>query len=265
MKKLSTFLIVFCFSLSSNAQTFLKTFKDYPSSRIPQEFTTKGNFYFYSDNNNTKTKLPIYNERYELVRVIDVPGRKIIWGKKTEKKDKSSGVWYIDSEDIDERSFLYYSHFNYIRHENGIRSFFTQTLFSNDDKFEFFVPIDIETTNTIQEYDSDKDGEIDTRRTTISHKFSGVNVISEDGDVLATFRADGFFFTDKREIRIETKGDNIYIIFTTDDENNPYALYKINRSGSNDPSLSRKEGDLTGDGKVDVADHVKLSEIIMNQ
>jgi hypothetical protein len=139
-------------------------------------------------------------------------------------------------------------------------------LFSNDEKFEFYVPTGIETYTDIEESDSNNDGVIDTRKTNNSYKFSGINVVSEDGDVIATFRAEGFKFIPEGHFNISVAGDIIYFIFSTDDVNNPHALYKIEKpvytSGDSPSSIL---GDLNNDGKVNVADHVKLSDIIMDQ
>lgn len=44
-------------------------------------------------------------------------------------------------------------------------------------------------------------------------------------------------------------------------------MFKIDKEWSNasNPIYTFKEGDVNKDGKVNVADHVKLSEFIMNQ
>ena len=62
-----------------------------------------------------------------------------------------------------------------------------------------------------------------------------------------------------------TKVDNtFYFLFSTSDESNPYALYKIEKTESNtsNPTISRKEGDVNDDGEVDATDITKLIEIL---
>jgi hypothetical protein len=66
----------------------------------------------------------------------------------------------------------------------------TQTLFNNDDKWEFIRPIYKEVIYEDYYYDSeqdrDGDGEIDYKRTRYSDKIVGYQIVSEDGNVLAS-------------------------------------------------------------------------------
>ena len=263
MRKLFIFLLALSYQCV-NAQTYVRSFKDYPYAIIPQEFTIDNHSYYYSNDNQNDLNKPlnIYNEKYEIVRTIDLAtlSPKINTLFKREKKNKE-GKWIVESEESNERPFLL--SYQYSTGSTGILTFFSQTLFSDDEKFEFYVPTNIQENKTIREYKAyDKDDEIDKRETTVSYLFSGVNVVSEDGTVLATFRAEGFYFKDSY-ITIRKTGNLFYFIFSTNDENNPYALYKVEKY--NNHALVRKEGDLNNDNKVDVADHVELSKIIMNQ
>lgn len=256
-----------------NAQTFVKSISlnKIPNCQIPQDLTINGHAYFYQDSKpDFNNPFTIYNEICEPARVIDLSSLspKIEYYNKTETKDKNSGEWIVKSEKIYGNPFiLYYTYNNFLG--QSFRTFFSQTLFSDDDKFEFYVPTGIQKNRTIKESDNNGDGIIDTRETSDSYLFSGINVVSEDGNVLATFTTEGFLFIENSSstIKINRIGNIYYFIIPTNDDNNPYAVYKLEKtdSNTNNPSLSRKEGDLNNDGNVDVADHVELSKIIMNQ
>lgn len=234
---------------------------------IPKDLCLLNHKYFFPRDffDSYQDRIKIYNEKFELVKEIDT-NINLIFPKynryyKKEVKDPISGEWVIESESNTEKSaYLIYGFSNY-NGQNYVDCPFSQTLFSDDEKFEFYIPIDFETIETVNEINSY------TRETYTSIKYKGVNVISETGEVLATFRANGFYFTSTYPgIQFNRVDNIIYAVFSTNDKNNPYALYKVDRgwSSMSNPSFSGKQGDVNKDGKVNVADHVKLSEIIMD-
>ena len=257
MKKVFLFLLVFMPSLASS-QTFIKMNNFNYMAQIPKDLCLFNHKYFFDSNEIIAIK--IYDEKYDLVKEFNnlsfLPKYNYIY--KTERKDYESGNWILESEVSEERP-LYWTYFyeNY----NG-QSFYgcpvSQTLFSDDEKFEFYVPIDFDIQYPISESGSD-------RYYFTKIQCSGINVISEDGVVLATFIAEGFKFTGQIEFR--RVDDIIYAIFSTNDTDNPYAIYKVDKewSSASNPAKAYKVGDVNNDGKVNVADHVRLSDIIMNQ
>ena len=63
----------------------------------------------------------------------------------------------------------------------------TQTLFNNDEKWEFLRPIYTESVYNSRESDRDDDGEIDYKEITYRDKIKAYEIVSEDGNVLSSF------------------------------------------------------------------------------
>lgn len=63
----------------------------------------------------------------------------------------------------------------------------TQTLFNNDEKWEFLRPIYTESVYNTRESDRDDDGEIDYKEITYRDKIKAYEIVSEDGNVLSSF------------------------------------------------------------------------------
>lgn len=63
----------------------------------------------------------------------------------------------------------------------------TQTLFNNDEKWEFLRPIYTESVYNTRESDRDNDGEIDYKEITYRDKVKAYEIVSEDGNVLSSF------------------------------------------------------------------------------
>lgn len=265
MKKEIVSIFLMLLPMLASAQTFIRTLNNYSFAEIPKDLCLLNHKYFFPRDffDSYQDRIKIYNEKFELVKEIDT-NINLIFPKynryyKKEVKDPISGEWVIETESNTAQSaYLCYEFTNY-NGQNYWGCPFSQTLFSDDETFEFYIPTDFETINTAYEINEN------ARETYTFLKYKGVNVISETGEVLATFRANGFYFTSSPNFnRVD---DIIYAIFSTSDENNPYALYKVDKSWSSmsNPSFSGKQGDVNKDGEVNVADHVKLSEIIMNQ
>ncbi len=63
----------------------------------------------------------------------------------------------------------------------------TQTLFNNDEKWEFLRPIYTEVVYNTRESDRDDDGEIDYKEITYRDKVKAYEIVSEGGNVLSSF------------------------------------------------------------------------------
>lgn len=262
MKKLFLSLLLMSLPILASSQTFIKTISKPNFYQIPKDLCLLGHIYFFDSKEETAIK--IYDEKFDLVKDFNSLSflSKYNYVRKTERKDDESGDWIIEYDESAEKYLiLNYQYDNYYG-QSFSQCRFSQTLFSDDEKFEFYVPIDVEIQYQIEETDTN-------REYYTSIQFSGINVISEDGVVLATFKAEGFKFTDNwfgaiKFIRVDNL---LYAIISTTDKENPYALYKLDRewSSASNPIQVYKEGDVNKDGDVNVADHVKLSDIIMNQ
>ncbi len=234
---------------------------------IPKDLCLLGHKYFFDYQEENAIK--IYDENYDLVKEISNPSifTKYNYIYKTEKKDFVSGEWIIENSGSREK-YLYWTYLydNYYGQSYG-DCLFSQTLFSDDEKFEFYVPIDVDIVYPVEETDENGDGIVDKREYSTSIQSSGINVISEDGVVLATFRAEGFKFvcTGYNDLKFTRIDNTIYAFIKTTDAKNSYAMYKLDKEWSSASNLIQvyKEGDLNKDGKVNVADVVKLLDIIL--
>lgn len=269
MKKLFLSLLLMFLPILASSQTYIKMINNNNLYQIPKDLCLLNHKYFFDSKEDISRK--IYDEKYDLVKEFNslsfLPKYNFI--RKTEKRDFASGDWIIEDDASAEKYlFLNYQYENYYG-QSYVQCPFSQTLFSDDEKFEFYVPFDVNIEYPIVEYDENGDGIIDKREYFTSIECSGINVISEDGVVLATFRAEGFKFVDDWVGAIKfIRVDNIlYAIILTTDKDNPYAMYKLDKewSSASNPIQVYKDGDVNKDGKVNVADHVKLSDIIMNK
>ena len=169
---------------------------------VPTEYAYDGkpSLYTFDNEDETATVFTIYNKAFAVDRTIKVTPPKNYkrveeesreWNEETQsytgewiKKDLSedydlggiSAVWSM-------RSFL-------VGQLNDVDNhvYATQTLFNNDEKWEFLRPIYTETINdwSSREEDRDRDGEIDYKRTWYENKLTSYEVVSEDGSVLST-------------------------------------------------------------------------------
>ncbi len=116
--------------------------------------------------------------------------------------------------------------------EQGLPLLVTQTLFNTDAKYEYLRRKYVETHSIEDEADTDGDGIIDTRYVRDEFKCVGIEVVSEDGNVLTSFDVgsvnsqDLFLWGGKRYINIEVSSDS------SDDYSSYYAFYEINPTGN---------------------------------
>ncbi|MBR1712715.1 MAG: hypothetical protein IJ722_04870 [Alloprevotella sp.] len=102
----------------------------------------------------------------------------------------------------------------------------SQTLFNEDEKFEYIEPI-YESKESIQEeYDRDGDGEIDTRTIYRGVRHIGFRIMSEDGSVLQTINTT----IHRGGLDIFKINGKIYMVLEDDDET---VFFKIDRQSTN--------------------------------
>lgn len=97
-----------------------------------------------------------------------------------------------------------------------VRSYLSQTLFNDDDKLEYVLPLYKPLGNPeTREYDNDYDGETDQIATTYKYEVVGMSIYSETGDLIQTINFDGAY--ESREYNsslnaIRINGRNYFII-----------------------------------------------------
>lgn len=186
MKKffLSTIMALACVGANAQVETTPVSFGTESVYGIPNAYLYDRDEYMVSveyDNNNDRfpVKISVYDGNLKLVKEI----------KTTE------GALYFEYKEICE----------------GKREgcYLTQTLFNNDEKFEYMVGI------------PDDDN---------TYRYKGIKIMSEDGKVLQTLNLSlGYEF-----MILRINGNSYLCADETDGENNYKSLYKINKSS--DPS-----------------------------
>ncbi len=111
----------------------------------------------------------------------------------------------------------------------------TQTLFNNDEKWEFLRPIYTESVYNTRESDRDDDGEIDYKEITYRDKIKAYEIVSEDGNVLSSFLVpEG----DSYDPRIVKWDGEVYFGISVEKEISHYnyeeytAIYSIDKNAS---------------------------------
>ena len=164
-------------------------------------------------------KFIVYDDNLSLVRTFSYP---------IERYPKE--LTYID---YDEGKY-----FNDTKNNSVVEKFkITQTLFNDDEKFEYIAADYLDPNNT------------DTW---------GTYVFNEDGEVVEKLELDG-------ELKLIMKiNGNFYLVTSS-----PYRFYKINKTSKSENNSSTNSqsfsGDVNGDGVVDAADVVKVTNIIMGE
>ena len=205
---------------------------------IPKDLTKDNHIYFYSQQNSAEDgyKFHIYNEDLETVRDLNVNTPSYTYTQKIEEKDPITGEWKTVSEETNNAPANMTTAIKYINYdsETSHNNYFsiTQSLFNDEGKFEFYIPVRDPSSVEVYESDSDGDGVIDRRTTTIGTEIKYINVISEDGDVIATVKpSDGY--TIGNLYYIAKMGGKFFLIcWTRNETEGGYGFYRIEKGSS---------------------------------
>lgn len=135
--------------------------------------------------------------------------------------------------------------------------YFSQNIFSNDNKYLFVIP-DYEQTETTYEHDTNGDGEIDVIETIYIGKATGFKIVDENGTTVSTITPPAGW--DYEYITIFLTEDGHFMIVTgmNEDYDKITVVYKINNESSSvemvnsieshmsvNPTLSRRDQPVT--------------------
>ena len=256
MKKNLFFVgLALCLSPMVNAQV-IDMSSDEGFCMIPSGFTTDSKAkicIFPSEYDSEKTdeelKVRIYDESFNVVSAfklkldtyISYEVKQREWNK---IEGKYNGDWSVDEEESTmggARGIYFYDLIStaYNAQDNdGV--YLTQTLFNTDTKYEYAYPREI-LVEEREEKDRDGDGEIDYVRINRSTKYEGVDILSEDGNVVASYTfsekaketdafrgISGFIFKEKK-----------YLAFYMEDYDNYEFWYEIYPIGENGSQVTR--------------------------
>lgn len=235
MKKFYLFVITMMISVAMNAQITHETTitESGGISVIPNVFTYNNNTYIAVAKDNGIT---IYNEDIELFRQIDL--NLPVLQNSYEKQEKQSTGWVTTSEENYRKinyiqSVGYYDN-RFDEQDEGLIA--TQTLFNDDEKFEF-VTASYKLVDEVYYLDEEGfsvENETDHRIIYHSWQVDGVKVISEDGVTLFSipmeFKTDDYI--DLNILQIKNK---VYLMtedYNGSDDITYYNFYKLDKQSS---------------------------------
>ena len=217
MKKLLLLAILAIFTANlAQSQTLTETIKyDHGLSLknyVPDKFAfnNKGSFYITDKDeyyNSDILKVTFYDcdiqEKTSFNWELNLCQYNIIRERQQDADGKYTGEWvekrinYYDYE----YSTEYYDVSTMCRYDTELP--FTQTLFNNDEKYEYITPVFGEFEKDDREEDRDYDGEIDYISTSYYGKVIGFDVKNQDGKVVSSIRpsiTEGYKLSQDRSI-----------------------------------------------------------------
>ena len=177
---------------------------------IPKEFTKEGKglmaFGNYEENHVSAyyTSFNVYNDNLEIVKTLQInPEAYKRYSIITEREGVYNEEWheiqyigpwnerteYEDDEyaEVEGLNIINISAGDLITNESISRLFITQTLFNDDENYEYIMPIK-ESRITEYERDRDGDGEIDYKEKSYGYVHVGFTIKSSNGRTLQTIR-----------------------------------------------------------------------------
>ena len=219
----------------------------YKMSLIPPTVTADAQprVQFYGEDYQTgDVCMMIYKENFELEKKVEYKKGPVSHIYKYEFK--SDGEWLVQYADT---SYLMPVSIYIYDIEKGdcldnVSMHCTQTLFNQDDKYEYVVP-KYRLEETVDEQGRDGDGEADYREYEARAVVTGFDVVSEDGGTVMSLEFDGTVMDHMNEyenyeiIEICFWGGKKYIVIDGDDE---YVIYELNSETSKVSKIVSESG-----------------------
>lgn len=216
------------FSLNGKTQMFTREESDDRSSQT---------FVFFNDDFSQQGKLTIENVSYNYTSKSEE--REWVYDETTGKSSKT-GEWRANDNSYTNYAGLITLYLNdFDQSCDDFRSIcLTQTLFNTDERYEYLLPV-ITTSSSSGEWDTDGDGQIDTKSTSTSAKMTGFKIMSETGAILQTVTFDdGFYsYSHKSEFDLLKVNGKLYLLFggyvdEGEDRPSAYLIYAIETNSS---------------------------------
>lgn len=299
MKQAFITILLALLSMLASAQTFELEYEIY---LIPSIMTKTGDSYFYSYNKKDR-KFTIYDSEFKILKSHIINAAATSYSERVVKHIRKMDPdtkqflsdWTLVEDQIREYSdYLYPTSFRYCNEENitSGKFYLSQTLFDDDNEFEFIlphheiIPIDVKSTDYYNEHSSGNSTIIDQQSSDEFWKDYGATGYSSVWDDVAGKNIiqlekeeyyGGIFFSDQCDIVSMDGAIKGTLPCYSIDSMTPDVIFlykgyfyirkdnKMIRLNSTNKEPSKIRGDLNADGKVNVADHVELSKIILNQ
>ena len=258
MKKiLFTGLMLAACCMGANAQNvqedgaiITEDFVSTTSLPIPPEYTKEGESLLavlYGYDSDYPEKLRIYNDNLEQIYEFTPEQAAITNYRITREREPEvheagyvtyTGDWIEEKE---EDPTYYSMEILVINDHNGTwdgnSSIVTQTLFNDDEAYEYVIPIIAYTRNSRAENDRDGDGEIDYIQEVYRHANVGFNIKSSNGQTLQSIKLEsGHEYDDIELIKFNKKTYLCLLAYPSEGDGDRYSIYypiKPNSTGIN--------------------------------
>ena len=256
MKKQLLLIVMTLLPMVAMAQTFVGVSKSIPRQMIPKDLCLGDHVYLYTSVEPYR-EYHFFTEDFESYRDVTLNVPLKTYTTQSEYIDETTVEWVVGGTHTYNYDFyLYYQDYDagqYTKANEPIRA--TQTLFTNDDKFEFLIPVLDSSSVEI------RDEGTNYRSIIYGGKVTALNFISENGDVLATLTPPtGYEIDSYTGYMIKMMGNFYVAIYVKKGSESGYAMYKIQSPRQNAPL----KADVNSDGKVTISDAVTVVNIIQN-
>ena len=203
MKKLLLLAVLAIFTANlAQSEILTETNKLYHSigfdNFVPDKFAfnNKGSIYIenYDEDSRIET-ITFYNSDIQETSHFDIKRDKLIRysihrERQQDAEGKYTGEWVETRNNDDYDGYEHISYYDVSSNsDESFSLYFSQTLFNNDEKYEYIVPVYGEfEKNYSNEYDRDYDGEIDETYEYYDAKRIGFDVVNQDGNLLCSVR-----------------------------------------------------------------------------
>lgn len=209
----------------------------FTSDSAPKIHDAVDKYSFEEGDNNT---INVYNDELESIATITYNP---VQYKRSQSEELINGTdWVVYNEYYDYVSWIT---LRFLDLRNGtvlgdvLDTLLTQTLFNSDEKFEYILP-KYRFVEEVEEYDNTGDNKADERRIYNRIYTSGIEVVSQDGNVVYSFDF-GKEYEEEIDIKVVLWGDKTYLCVGNGKYCETVDMYLLNRESSNVSLVKTKE------------------------
>lgn len=209
----------------------------FTSDSAPKIHDAVDKYSFEEGDNNT---INVYNDELESIATITYNP---VQYKRSQSEELINGTdWVVYNEYYD---YVAWITLRFLDLRNGAvlgdvsDTLLTQTLFNSDEKFEYILP-KYRFVEEVEEYDETGDNKADVRYIYNRIYTSGIEVVSQDGNVVYSFDF-GKEYEDEIDIKVVLWGDKTYLCVGNEKIYGTCDMYLLNRESSNVSLVKTKE------------------------
>lgn len=208
----------------------------FTSDSAPKIHDARNIYSFEEGDNNT---INVYNDEFESIATINYNTETYV---SYQILLLNGTDWVVDSERYNDVSWI---PLEFLDLNSGTMlgdekyTLLTQTLFNSDEKFEYILP-KYRLVEEVEEYDETGDNNVDVKYIYNRIYTSGIEVVSQDGDVVYSFDF-GKEYDDEISIKVLLWGDKTYLCVGNKKDYDTCDMYLLKRENSNVSLVKTKE------------------------